>query len=334
MIQDKDRPLFSVVVPIYNTEQYLEQCVQTIIGQTFSDFEVILVDDGSPDRCGEICDVLAQTDSRIAVIHKSNGGLVSARKAGAAACSGRYVVSVDSDDYIACDLLEKLAAVIEKYQPQAVLFDLVQFYESKQSPLCKKMQPGLYEGEKMKEIRNNLIQNDACEQVLLYNLASMAVLREKYLPYQMAVPDTISRGEDLVVTAPYLASCENVYLLEYGGYFYRRNPQSIMNTFKTNEMDQNKQVAQYLLSALGIEYEAKVSVYVLAHFFDFLDRAMLCGSYGEYRKIIAASLDEDVSRYIRKAKHRGSAKLKLIYGLIKCRCFTALWLLRKIKGRC
>ena len=75
-------PKFSVIVPIYNVEKYLKQCVDSILNQTYKDFELILVDDGSPDNCPAICDEYAQTDSRVKVIHKQNGGLVSARKAG------------------------------------------------------------------------------------------------------------------------------------------------------------------------------------------------------------------------------------------------------------
>ena len=81
-------PLISVIVPIYKTEAYLHQCVDSILGQTFSDFEVILVDDGSPDGCPAICDEYAAKDPRVRVVHKQNGGLVSARKAGLAECTG------------------------------------------------------------------------------------------------------------------------------------------------------------------------------------------------------------------------------------------------------
>lgn len=82
------KPLFSVIVPIYKAEKYLDQCVQSILNQTFTDFELILVDDGSPDRCGEMCDEYAALDPRVKVIHKENGGIASARKAGAMAGGG------------------------------------------------------------------------------------------------------------------------------------------------------------------------------------------------------------------------------------------------------
>ena len=98
----------SIVVPIYNVEDYVKSCIESIIGQTYRNLEIILVDDGSTDCCPEICDDYAKKDSRVHVIHKRNGGLVSARKAGLAAATGDYVLAVDVDDWIEKDRVEVL----------------------------------------------------------------------------------------------------------------------------------------------------------------------------------------------------------------------------------
>ena len=100
--------LISVVVPVYNVEKYLEKCVESIVNQTYQDLEIILVDDGSPDRCPQMCDEWAKKDSRIKVIHKENGGLSSARNAGIKISSGKYLIFIDSDDYISLDCIESL----------------------------------------------------------------------------------------------------------------------------------------------------------------------------------------------------------------------------------
>ncbi|MBE5962332.1 MAG: glycosyltransferase [Lachnospiraceae bacterium] len=92
--------LISVVVPIYNVEKYLKKCIDSLIAQTYKNLQIILVDDGSPDRCGEICDAYAKQDKRITVLHKKNGGLSDARNAGIELCKGKYVTFVDSDDYL------------------------------------------------------------------------------------------------------------------------------------------------------------------------------------------------------------------------------------------
>lgn len=98
---DKRLPRISIIVPVYNVEQYLKKCINSILAQTFTDFELILVDDGSPDNCGVICDEYVVKDSRIRVIHKENGGLSSARNAGMAIAAGAYYLFCDSDDYVA-----------------------------------------------------------------------------------------------------------------------------------------------------------------------------------------------------------------------------------------
>lgn len=106
--------MFSIIVPVYKVEKYLSTCVNTLINQTYSDIEIILVDDGSPDNCPKMCDEFALKDSRIKVIHKKNGGLSDARNAGINAAAGRYIIFVDSDDYIELDSCEKLSKFAQK----------------------------------------------------------------------------------------------------------------------------------------------------------------------------------------------------------------------------
>ena len=117
-------PKISVIIPVYNVSQYLRRCVDSVINQTYSDLEIILVDDGSPDDCPQICDEYAKKDERIIVIHKPNGGLSSARNAGLEAASGEYIGFVDSDDWIEADTFEYCIGLITKYNANAVQFDI------------------------------------------------------------------------------------------------------------------------------------------------------------------------------------------------------------------
>lgn len=110
-----DKPLISIVIPVYNVEEYLERCIYSIQHQTYQNLEIILVDDGATDQSGEICDMLAKKDARIQVIHKENGGLSSARNAGIKAASGEYVSFVDSDDTVELDMVEYLYKLIQKF---------------------------------------------------------------------------------------------------------------------------------------------------------------------------------------------------------------------------
>lgn len=109
-----DGKLVSVIVPVYNVERYICHCVESIIDQTYTNIEIFLVDDGSPDRCGKICDNYAQMDHRIKVIHKENGGLSDARNVAIDIANGEYITFVDSDDYIAKDYIQYLVDILEK----------------------------------------------------------------------------------------------------------------------------------------------------------------------------------------------------------------------------
>lgn len=100
--------MVSIIVPIYNVEQYISKCIESILAQTYRDFELILVDDGSTDMCGKICDEYAKQDSRVHVIHQENKGVSAARNAGISLAKGEYIMFVDSDDFITENMLEKM----------------------------------------------------------------------------------------------------------------------------------------------------------------------------------------------------------------------------------
>lgn len=120
----------SVIVPVYNVEKYIHKCVDSIINQTYENLEIILVDDGSPDNCGKICDEYSKKDNRIRVIHKENGGLSSARNAGLDIATGEYIGFVDSDDYIATDMYEKLYECIQKEKSDMAICNFLYVDES------------------------------------------------------------------------------------------------------------------------------------------------------------------------------------------------------------
>lgn len=102
----------SMIIPVYNAEQYLKKCVDSVRAQTYGNLEIMLVDDGSTDSSGELCDAYAEKDERIRVVHKENGGLVSAWKAGVKECSGEYVSFLDSDDWINPEMLSEMSAYL------------------------------------------------------------------------------------------------------------------------------------------------------------------------------------------------------------------------------
>ena len=108
-------PLISVVLPIYNIEAYLDRCMEAVLGQTYRNLEILMVDDGSPDGCPAMCDAYAAKDPRVIALHKENGGLSDARNYGIARARGEYITCIDPDDYVDADYVEYLYGLIDKY---------------------------------------------------------------------------------------------------------------------------------------------------------------------------------------------------------------------------
>lgn len=130
-------PLISVIIPVYNVEKYLEECVESVLTQTYKNIEIILVDDGSTDSSGEICDSYALQNSNVQVIHQLNAGLSDARTAGLKKAIGKYVYFLDSDDYIAADALEKLCMIAENDSSDIVFFDAHSFIDENRDSKMK-----------------------------------------------------------------------------------------------------------------------------------------------------------------------------------------------------
>ena len=124
----------SIIVPVYKVEAYLDTCVKSLVSQTFRDLEIILVDDGSPDGCGELCDVWADRDERIRVIHQKNGGLSAARNSGIRAASGGYISVIDSDDWVDPEMMECLLQALEQEHADIAVCGFVHEYEGSSEP--------------------------------------------------------------------------------------------------------------------------------------------------------------------------------------------------------
>ena len=145
------------------------------------------------------------------------------------------------------------------------------------------------------------------------------------------MPAGVSVGEDLAVSAPLLAEMSSVYVLEHFGYYYRPNPNSIMNTFNKNEISQIKLLVEYLSGSLDASYEARLNIYALTHYFSFIDRAIARFSFGDYRALIKETYDEELFSRIKRADAVGGIKIKVLFSLVKNKMFRVLWLIRKLQ---
>lgn len=132
-------PLFSVIIPVYGVEKYLDRCVQSVVNQTYKNLEIILVDDGSPDNCPKMCDEWSSRDARIRTVHRENGGLSCARNTGLSIASGDYITFIDSDDWIAPDTYEYCLSLLDRYiESDVVQFGLIHAYSNSQKVLDRK----------------------------------------------------------------------------------------------------------------------------------------------------------------------------------------------------
>lgn len=214
-MSEQDR--ISVIVPVYKTEKYLRRCVNSILNQDYQDLEIILVDDGSPDRSGVLCDEIARENEKIKVIHKVNGGLSSARNAGLDAASGRYVCFVDSDDYIAKDYVSSMHELSVQYDADLVKVDYIEVDTNSYTGKLKKGSAVFYEGEQVEKTYLELRVDSAC--VFLYQKELIADTR-------FPVGKT---SEDIPFNFQIFRKAQRFVYLPEGKYFYYHNPESISN---------------------------------------------------------------------------------------------------------
>ena len=224
--------VFTIVIPIYGVEKYLNQCIDSVINQSYRDIEIILVDDGSKDNCSKICDEYKKKDPRVKVIHKKNGGLVSARKAGAKEAKGEYVICVDGDDWIASDYVQSFFQVIQKFHPDMICCGLIKTDGCKDIYKKIDLASGYYDRTKMiNDIYPIAIESKEGKS-FPPQLCSKAIRRELYLKEQLSLDDKISIGEDGAVTKPLLTKCNSIFIMDECMYYYRVNLTSLTQTRK------------------------------------------------------------------------------------------------------
>lgn len=228
-------PVVSVVVPVYKAEKYLDRCVKSLLNQSLKEIEIILVDDGSPDGCGKLCEEYAKTDERIRVIHKQNGGLSSARNAGLAVVSGKYVGFVDSDDDIGPDMYEKLVNAAEKYQVDFVMADYIRILQNGQEiRRTLDIEGGLYDRDKIrKEIFPVLIMRESVDYGPLLSVWH-CLYRRSFLQENNLMFDVDVRwSEDNLFSAIMGYCCYSFFYLKgYYLYHYYQNAGSITTTYR------------------------------------------------------------------------------------------------------
>ena len=245
-------PIISVIVPIYKVEAYLPQCIESLLSQTYDNLEIILVDDGSPDKCPTICDEYASKSKLIRVIHKENGGLVSARKSGLLSATGDYVCYVDGDDWVANNHFANVANAIKKHNADIVIHGYVVF-SGKYAPMpFDNVKCGYYNRNSIeKEILPIMLSKPPFYRPGLAPCVwGKAFKRDFLIPIQLSVPEVITIGEDAVVSYPALMKAESVEVIDDCGYIYRLNSSSMTRTYDQRLTNNLSVLVRYLSESI------------------------------------------------------------------------------------
>ena len=332
--------LFSVIVPIYNIEKYLKRCIDSVISQSFTDYELILVDDGSPDNCPRICDEYAENDSRIKVIHKPNGGLVSARQAGISVATGDYVFHLDGDDAILPDALESAYEIIKDTGADMVCFSHKICKDGEITETVDDLaEEGLYNKADLEEkLYPNLLSNENMRN-LFYFLWGKAIKRELATKHQLAVNSSIYMGEDVLGSTPCYLEAELVYMSRKPIYLYTVRTDSLTTNFKTRQMAEISHVVDGL-NNLQVEkpeyFEEQISRYACFLSFAILAAAAEGNHFSAIKELKKFILESRLKEEIQKAQFKNiTAKSRIAVWLMKRQkirlAFYFLYLCKEIK---
>lgn len=226
---------FSIIVPIYNKQQFLPECIRSIQEQSFSDFECILVDDGSNDGSGQIAKDISLKDERFFYLFKPNGGVVSARKTGIEYAKGEYIVNIDADDFVKSDFLDCINTEIERNSPDTVCFRYTSLKNGKYHKAGTNQVIGCYEGQALTDVLSGYLFDFTERYInsgsILANICMKAVKRELYAECQCEVDNRIISGEDTIFSFFWCFYTKKVSCLDYYGYIYRQHESSMEHTF-------------------------------------------------------------------------------------------------------
>lgn len=211
----------SIIIPVYKVEPYLRQCLDSVISQTYTNLEIILVDDGSPDNCGFICDEYALTDSRIIVIHQKNAGVSASRNIGIKQSSGKYIVFVDSDDYISPDYVQNMMCSTDSDYVASACYVQDQDLRWNQ-----------WHNREFSTTTNNIRNNHS----LINNVPTGTVWSKRYKQSilnnaKLQFHTDISRGEDTLFNVEYLLQCYSISVIDCADYYYRYTPGAATTKF-------------------------------------------------------------------------------------------------------
>lgn len=251
---------YSMIIPVFNIENYLPQCLDSILHSDREDIQIVLVDDGSSDNSGNICDAYSEKDQRVKVVHKKNEGATSARREAVKYAIGRYIICVDGDDWIDEDFLEEYDHVIQQFNtPDIICCGFKKAGESVQE-CCLPYKPGYYDRKQKEELLFPSLIADADAKSFPRQLWAKAFKRELFSDAIQNLNTNLIIGEDAACVIPMVYKAESIFLIEKTLYYYRYNPSSLTKSKKANRW-----------SDIDIWYE-KISRNIDISSFDFTEQ--------------------------------------------------------------
>ena len=322
-------------MPVYNAEQFLVESIDSVINQTYENFELIIVDDGSTDNSPSICDSYAEKDHRVKVIHQNNGGQTSARKKAAENAQGKYIVCVDSDDWIDKDYLKSFYDVITETKADIVCAGMKRVFDCSVVDVPLNQNCGLYKKAELKrDIYPKLIQPSIGEGFTV-SLWGKAILSNLYKEYQKNVDSGLRMGEDLACFLPCAYHAESIYILDDSLYYYRDNPDSYTKKKSVYNWNGPERIHDCIVKGIEIErFDFQEQLYRRVVREVFLVATSQFNRNEKY-KIIKQDIIDNISRdvysvAIKKARfdfklNNSSLRYNYYSFVLKHRC---IWLIR------
>lgn len=276
--------MVSIIVPVYKVEKYLNRCVKSLLQQTLTDIEIILVDDGSPDRCPAMCDKWTLKDKRIKVAHKENGGLSSARNVGLTVAQGEYVGFVDSDDDVEKTMYERLYTIIEQECVDFVISDYIRVPEEGEAYLkTLDIQGGHYNKMMIKEhIFPKLIMKESLEYGPLLSVCSCLFRKEFLTNCNLIFDEQVRWSEDNIFSAfaGYFAN-SFYYLKGEGLYHYHSNPGTITTSYRPGAWDvyciMNNHLRSFFMNVQDYDFDKQLKLHIIFYACNCLGQVLVSG---------------------------------------------------------
>lgn len=245
-------PQISVIVPVYNVEKYLSRCIDSILSQTFTDFELLLIDDGSADSSGKICDEFAMKDERIRVFHKENGGVASARQLGVDEAKGVYSIHADGDDWVEPNMLERMYLKIIETGADMVITD---YFSDKDETSCQYIQ------QRISKTVSADILNEILVGSLIGSLWNKLIRHSIYRDYKIRFVPNIDFCEDvLTLTQLFILNIKVAYLHEAFYHYCNYNINSITRNYTRKSFHTQQQYVEVLKRILPDKYDKTIEV--------------------------------------------------------------------------